>query len=72
VIEFLLVALGVFLIVKAINRLHVGAKPRTCPFCTTAIGAAAVRCPACTSDLREKVTIALAPGSTVKEGNPSS
>lgn len=62
-VEFLLVALGVFLIVKAINRFYQGARKRACPFCTTAIAAAALRCPACTSDLREEVTIDLAPES---------
>lgn len=61
VVEFVLVALGVFLIVKAINRFHQAAKVRACPFCTTAIAEVATRCPACTSDLREKVTVAFAP-----------
>ena len=44
----MLVALGVFLIVKAINRFHQAAKSRECPFCMTAIAEAATRCPACT------------------------
>lgn len=61
VIEFLLVALGVFVIMKAINRVYQGPKQRPCPYCTTAIAEAATRCPACTSDLHEKVRIAFAP-----------
>lgn len=61
IVEFLLVALGVFLMVKAINRLYRPKAMRACPFCTTSIAEAATRCPACTSDLREKVTVAFAP-----------
>lgn len=64
VVEFVLVALGVFLIVKAINRVYQGPKQRPCPYCTTAIAETATRCPACTSELPEKVRIALAPEAT--------
>ncbi|MDB4883531.1 MAG: Large-conductance mechanosensitive channel [Gemmatimonadetes bacterium] len=55
-ITFLIVALAVFLLVRAINRLY--KKPavatpdtRPCPFCTMTIANAATRCPHCTSEL---------------------
>lgn len=60
VITFLIIAIVVFLLVKAINRLS-GAKeeePREapptakeCPFCIQEIPVAATRCPFCTSHL---------------------
>jgi len=54
VIEFLIVAIVIFLIVKAANKLQKpapAAAPSTkpCPECTTEIPLAAKRCPACTS-----------------------
>jgi len=56
VINFLIIALVVFLIVRAYQRME---KPREvpaattkdCPFCATAIPVAATRCPHCTSQL---------------------
>lgn len=62
VISFLLLALGVFLIVKVITKLQATvskpeqekpAEPETkeCPFCYTSIPVKAVRCPNCTSKL---------------------
>lgn len=62
VINFLLVALVLFFLVKAINRLHfrkkeeVPAAPTTkaCPFCKSEIDIEASRCPHCTSVLSEK------------------
>ncbi len=58
VVSFVLVALAVFVLVRAINRLRrqqpaPPAEPttRTCPFCATDIPKAAVRCPHCTSEL---------------------
>jgi large conductance mechanosensitive channel len=55
VITFLIVALVVFLIVKAINRMRSAqdeeATTKDCPYCATEIPLAATRCPACTSDL---------------------
>lgn len=51
VIEFVLVALGVFLLVKGVNRFYASAAKTMCPFCDTAISAKASRCPACTSEL---------------------
>jgi large conductance mechanosensitive channel len=57
-LSFLLLALGVFLIVKAINALQrekdePEAKPteKECPFCKKAIPVEATRCPFCTSNL---------------------
>ena len=56
-ITFLIVALAVFVLVRAINRLYkrpAEATPETrpCPFCTMTIAIAATRCPNCTSELR--------------------
>lgn len=65
VIAFLLVALVMFLIIKAINRLDRqlereagaeetgGSEPenKKCPFCLSTVAARAVRCPLCTSYL---------------------
>jgi large conductance mechanosensitive channel len=57
VITFLIVALAVFLLVRAVNRLYkhpAEATPdtRPCPFCTMTIAIAATRCPNCTSELK--------------------
>ncbi len=56
VITFLIVALAVFVLVRAVNRLYRRpAEPtpstKPCPFCTTTIPLAASRCPNCTSQL---------------------
>jgi large conductance mechanosensitive channel len=59
VIQFLMVALAVFFMVRAINRLRArfGDLPpaptpkRECPFCTSEIAVAASRCPHCTSEV---------------------
>ncbi|HKO16640.1 MAG TPA: large conductance mechanosensitive channel protein MscL [Gemmatimonadaceae bacterium] len=56
VISFLLIAIAVFLVVRAVTHLQrrpVPAPPNTkpCPFCATAIPLAASRCPNCTSPL---------------------
>jgi large conductance mechanosensitive channel len=58
VVSFLLVAVAVFLLVRAVNRLRrqepaAAAEPATksCPFCASDIPKAAVRCPRCTSEL---------------------
>lgn len=52
-INFLIIALVVFLIVKTVNRLKDAPPPNTkdCPLCMTAIPLGAKRCPACCSDL---------------------
>ena len=56
VLTFLLVALAVFLLVKAVNKLY--AKPADptpdtapCPFCTLTVSRQATRCPHCTSTI---------------------
>ena len=56
VIDFLLVGLVIFLLIRAINRLQrpaPAAEPSTkeCPFCFSAIAVKATRCPNCTSQL---------------------
>jgi large conductance mechanosensitive channel len=60
VINFLIVALAIFLVVRAVNRLQAMQKakepeaaPSTkeCPFCVSSISIKAVRCPQCTSEL---------------------
>jgi large conductance mechanosensitive channel len=58
VIDFLIVALVIFLIIKGINKMFVKpptptAAPTTkdCPHCFTAIPIKATRCPNCTSEL---------------------
>ncbi len=60
VINFLIVAMAIFLVVRAVNRLKdmqkkdepvAEATTRECPFCASSISIKAVRCPNCTSDL---------------------
>ncbi len=56
IIEFLIIALALFFVIKAINRLkrqEPPAAPNTkdCPYCKESIPKEAVRCPHCTSDL---------------------
>lgn len=65
VLNFVIMALMVFLLVKGMNRLaSIGRKPeapkapkapatKACPFCCTEISIKATRCPHCTSELRE-------------------
>ena len=58
-VQFLIVALAIFLLVRAINRLRssqAAAAPaapatRECPYCTSAISVKAKRCPCCTSQV---------------------
>lgn len=55
VISFLIIALVVFLMVKAINRMRAAPPPppntKDCPYCLTAIPVGAARCAACCVDL---------------------
>jgi len=59
-IDFLIIGLVIFMMVKWVNKLRrpapaaAPAAPTTkeCPFCFTAIPVKAVRCPACTSELK--------------------
>ena len=56
ILTFLIVALAIFLLVRAVNRLY--AKPAAptpdtmpCPYCTMTVSNKATRCPHCTSQL---------------------
>jgi large conductance mechanosensitive channel len=55
VINFLIIALVVFLIIRAINRLRAAPPPppntKDCPYCLTAIPLEATRCAGCCSDV---------------------
>ncbi len=56
IIEFLIIALALFFIIKTINRLKRQEPPalpntKDCPYCKESIPKEAVRCPHCTSDL---------------------
>jgi len=55
VISFLIVALVVFFLVKAMNKLRrtkeAEVSTKECPFCKTEIALEASRCPACTSEV---------------------
>ena len=63
IINFLIMALIIFLMVKAINKLmSLGKKKveeapttKVCPFCCSEIDIKATRCPHCTSELPEEV-----------------
>jgi large conductance mechanosensitive channel len=57
VIDFVIVALVIFLVVRQINRWNKPApapvpSTKDCPYCVSAIPAKATRCPKCTSELR--------------------
>lgn len=61
VINFILIAFVLFVIVKALNKLvpkkeEAPAAPttKTCPFCKSEIALDAVKCPHCTSELKEQ------------------
>lgn len=56
-LEFLIVALAVFLLVKWINAFRKKPAPaapttKDCPYCLSAVPLRAVRCPHCTSELK--------------------
>jgi large conductance mechanosensitive channel len=57
ILEFVIIALGVFVIVKAVNRFYATGASAPCPYCTMSVAAAATRCPHCTSSLAPNVTI---------------
>jgi len=55
-LTFLIVALAVFLLVRAVNHLYRKPAPATpdtkpCPYCTMTVPRLATRCPHCTSEL---------------------
>ena len=55
IVNFLIVALVIFMLIKAINRLKADPPPpantKDCPLCLTAIPLAAKRCSACCADI---------------------
>jgi large conductance mechanosensitive channel len=57
IINFLIVAAAIFLVIRAVERLHrkeAAAPPpsmKECPFCFSQVPLRATRCPACTSQL---------------------
>jgi large conductance mechanosensitive channel len=53
VFSFLIIALVIFLVVKAVNRMKREEAPTTkaCPYCFSSIAVGATRCSACCSDL---------------------
>ena len=57
IIDFLIVALVLFLVIRAFNKLKKPAPAaapttKTCPFCQTEIPLKATRCPHCTSEIK--------------------
>ena len=58
IVDFLLIALCMFIVVKFMNKMHKKPEPapakapRLCPFCKSAIADDATRCPHCTSELK--------------------
>jgi len=59
IINFVVIALALFVVVKLVSRLSKEPDPTSypCPFCTTEVHNEATRCPACTSELTP-VTVA--------------
>jgi large conductance mechanosensitive channel len=57
VVNFLIVALAIFLVIKQVNRFArkreepPAPSTKECPYCASAISLKAVRCPQCTSEL---------------------
>ena len=61
IITFLIIALAIFMVVKAVNKLQSQPAPPTpdtkpCPYCTMTVSLKATRCPNCTSDLTQLLT----------------
>jgi large conductance mechanosensitive channel len=57
VLNFLIIALALFLVIKAVNRFRKAeeeAIDKPCPYCLTLIPIAATRCPSCTSHLESE------------------
>jgi large conductance mechanosensitive channel len=57
-IDFIIVALVIFLLIRQVNRLTTKPAPaaeattRECPYCITQVSVKATRCPNCTSELK--------------------
>jgi large conductance mechanosensitive channel len=61
IITFLIIALAIFLLVRAINKIYRQPAPptpdtRPCPYCTMTVSLSATRCPHCTSQLTGAAT----------------
>jgi large conductance mechanosensitive channel len=61
IITFLIIALAIFMVVRAINRIYRQPAPptpdtRPCPYCTMTVSLSATRCPHCTSQLTGAAT----------------
>jgi large conductance mechanosensitive channel len=58
IVTFFLIALSLFLVVKAINRVRApqAVDTRDCPFCLSTVPLNATRCPQCTSELTPSTT----------------
>lgn len=57
VVDFLIVALVIFIVIKQINRVkrkpaEIAPSTKECAFCASAIPIKAIKCPLCTSDLK--------------------
>lgn len=54
IITFLIIAIVLFFIIKAMNsfKKKEAASTKPCPYCFTTIGIKAIRCPNCTSELK--------------------
>ena len=58
VINFLIVGFAIFMIVRAVNRIHKKPEPapaaptKECPYCLSSVPLKATRCPQCTSELK--------------------
>jgi large conductance mechanosensitive channel len=59
IISFLIIAFAVFLLIRNINRMKKKEEPpavpatKECPYCLSAIPVKAIRCPHCTSELKQ-------------------
>ena len=56
VVDFLIVAVVIFFVIRGLNRLHQQDEPpakstQNCPYCRSTISAKASRCPKCTSEI---------------------
>ena len=78
VITFLIVALAIFILVRALNKLYHQPAPPTpdtkpCPYCTMTVSNKATRCPHCTSDLTTAlpVSVPATAGVAAASGTPA-
>lgn len=71
VVQFLLIALVVFFLVRGMNRLHKKAEAvaaPVCPFCKEEIKAGATRCPHCAGELPHPAEVASTDSETSVDG----